>query len=91
MIIVGACADGGVRPIFMKPPMPIPTITDNTISRSVAIVPDTDRRQEVLALSYPTEEILLGEYTEYIAVLEKHGIEVLLADTAAAYSFDYSC
>jgi N-dimethylarginine dimethylaminohydrolase len=54
-------------------------------------VPDTDRREAVLALTYPTEEILIGEYADYIATLEKHGIEVLLADTAAAYSFDYTC
>ncbi|MCP4766415.1 MAG: hypothetical protein GY875_09090 [Gammaproteobacteria bacterium] len=54
-------------------------------------VPDTDRRQEVLALTYPGEEVLLGEYADYIATLEKHGIEVLLADTGAAYSFDYTC
>ena len=54
-------------------------------------VPATDRREEVLALTYPDEEILLGEYADYIAALEKHGIEVLLADTAAAYSFDYTC
>lgn len=54
-------------------------------------VPATDRREEVLALTYPTEEILLGEYADYIAVLEKHDVEVLLADTEAAYSFDYTC
>jgi N-dimethylarginine dimethylaminohydrolase len=54
-------------------------------------VPDTDRRETVLALTYPTEEILIGEYADYVATLEKHGVEVLLADTAAAYSFDYTC
>jgi N-dimethylarginine dimethylaminohydrolase len=54
-------------------------------------VPDTDRREEVLALTYPEEEILANEYAEYVDVLEKHDVEVLLADTGAAYSFDYTC
>ena len=55
------------------------------------LVPDTDRRDEVLALAYPSEEALIGEYADYVATLEKHGVEVMLADTAAAYSFDYTC
>ena len=55
------------------------------------LVPNTDRKQEVLALSYPTEEILLREYANYVEMLEKYGVEVLRADPAAAYSFDYTC
>lgn len=55
------------------------------------LVPDTERRAEVLALAYPDEQILLGEYAGYVATLEKHGVEVLRADPAAAYSFDYTC
>lgn len=39
-------------------------------------VPDTDRREEVLALIYPTEEILIGEYSDYIAALESSGLRV---------------
>jgi N-dimethylarginine dimethylaminohydrolase len=54
-------------------------------------VPDTDRKPEVLALTYPTEEILLSEYADYVEVLERYGVEVLRADPAAAYSFDYTC
>ena len=53
-------------------------------------VPDTARREQVLAMIYPTEEILMREYTDYIAALEKYGIEVLRPDPAAAYSFDYT-
>ena len=48
------------------------------------LVPDTARKKDVLALSYPTEEILLREYAEFTAVLEKYGVEVLLADAQAA-------
>jgi N-dimethylarginine dimethylaminohydrolase len=55
------------------------------------LVPETDRRAEVLALTYPSEEILLREYADYVAVLQKHGVEVLRADPQAAYSFDYTC
>ena len=55
------------------------------------LVPDTDRRDEVLALSYPTEQALIGEYRNYVDVLERYGVEVLRADTDAAYSFDYTC
>jgi len=55
------------------------------------LVPNTDRKQEVLALTYPTEEILLREYADYVEMLEKYGVEVLRADPAAAYSFDYTC
>ena len=54
-------------------------------------VPNTDRKPEVLALTYPTEEILLQEYADYVDVLERYGVEVLRADPAAAYSFDYTC
>jgi N-dimethylarginine dimethylaminohydrolase len=54
-------------------------------------VPNTERRQEVLALSYPSEAILLEEYRAYVATLEKYGVEVLRADPLAAYSFDYTC
>ncbi|MFT5221261.1 MAG: N-dimethylarginine dimethylaminohydrolase [Gammaproteobacteria bacterium] len=43
------------------------------------------------ALTYPTEAILLREYADYIATLEKLGVEVLFADPEAAYSFDYTC
>jgi len=55
------------------------------------LVPDTDRREDVLALNYPTEEILIAEYADYIATLKRHNVEVLLADPGAAYSFDYTC
>jgi N-dimethylarginine dimethylaminohydrolase len=54
-------------------------------------VPNTDRKAEVLALTYPTEELLLPEYADYVDVLERYGVEVLRADPAAAYSFDYTC
>ncbi len=55
------------------------------------LVPDTDRRAEVLALTYPDEDQLLGEYAGFVGLLEKHGVEVLRADPQAAYSFDYTC
>ena len=55
------------------------------------LVPDTARRAEVLALTYPTEEILRVEYADYVDTLEKYGVGVLLADPGAAYSFDYTC
>ena len=54
-------------------------------------IPNTDRKQEVLALTYPSEAILRREYAKYIATLEKYDVEVLLADPTAAYSFDYTC
>ncbi|NND00147.1 MAG: hypothetical protein HKN70_10265, partial [Gammaproteobacteria bacterium] len=54
-------------------------------------VPDTDRKEEVLALTYPTEAILQPEFTHYTSTLEKHGVDVLRADPNAAYSFDYTC
>jgi N-dimethylarginine dimethylaminohydrolase len=54
-------------------------------------IPDTPRKAEVLALTYPTETNLLHEYASYVATLEKHGVEVLFADPEAAYSFDYTC
>ena len=55
------------------------------------LVPDTARKAEVLALTYPGEEILEREYADYVFTLEKHGVEVLQADPQAAYSFDYTC
>jgi N-dimethylarginine dimethylaminohydrolase len=55
------------------------------------LVPDTERREAVLALTYPDEALLVEEYAGYVATLERYGVEVLLADTAAAYSFDYTC
>lgn len=66
------------------------TLVANEISE-FPFIPNTDRREEVLALSYPTETILQHEYDGYIATLEKYGVEVLLADPTAAYSFDYTC
>lgn len=54
-------------------------------------IPNTDRKPEVLALTYPTEEILLPQYADYVEVLESYGVEVLRADPAVAYSFDYTC
>jgi len=54
-------------------------------------VPNTARKPEVLALTYPTEDILLPEYADYVGVLERYGVEVLRADPAVAYSFDYTC
>lgn len=59
--------------------------------REFPFVPETDRKAEVLALSYPTEEILQTEYAGYVATLERYGVEVLRADPGAAYSFDYTC
>ena len=55
------------------------------------LVPNTTRKEEVLALTYPTESILIPEYEDYVAILEKYGVEVLRADHNAAYSFDYTC
>lgn len=55
------------------------------------LVPNTARKREVLALTYPTEAILLPEYVDYVTTLEKYGVEVLRADADAAYSFDYTC
>lgn len=55
------------------------------------LLPDTDRREAVLALEYPTEELLLREYAEYVGLLERYGVEVLRADPGLAYSFDYTC
>ena len=55
------------------------------------LIPNTDRKQEVLDLTYPSEEILDREYAEYVAILEKYGVEVLRCDPSAAYSFDYTC
>lgn len=55
------------------------------------LVPNTARMEEVLALTYPTESILIPEYEDYIATLEKYGVDVLRADPGIAYSFDYTC
>ena len=55
------------------------------------LVPDTPLKDQVLALTYPTEEQLVKEYADYVAALEKYDIEVLFADPSAAYSFDYTC
>ena len=54
-------------------------------------LPETDRKNEVLSMTYPNEEILLPEYMGFVHTLEKHGVEVLRADPGAAYSFDYTC
>ena len=54
-------------------------------------VPDTDRKQEVQSLAYPSEEILLPEYMGFVKTLEKFHVEVLRADADAAHSFDYTC
>lgn len=55
------------------------------------LLPDTARRAEVLALTYPEEPQLVAEYAGYVEVLERYGVEVLFADPEAAYSFDYTC
>jgi N-dimethylarginine dimethylaminohydrolase len=54
-------------------------------------VPETARKAEVLDLAYPSEAILQREYADYVALLEKYGVEILRADPGAAYSFDYTC
>jgi N-dimethylarginine dimethylaminohydrolase len=54
-------------------------------------VPETAWKEAVLALTYPSEELLIREYAGYVATLEKYGIEVLRPDPEAAYSFDYTC
>lgn len=54
-------------------------------------LPDTARKAEVLELTYPTEDLLRGEYADFVGKLESRGVEVLRADPAAAYSFDYTC
>ena len=54
-------------------------------------IPDTVKKEEVLAQTYPTESILIQEYRDYVATLEKYDVEVLFADPARAYSFDYTC
>ncbi len=54
-------------------------------------LPDTDRKEQVLALAYPTEQILEPEFMAFASTLEKYGVEVLRADPGAAYSFDYTC
>lgn len=55
------------------------------------LIPNTDRKADVLSLRYPTEDQLIEEYDTYVSTLEKYDIEVLFADPAAAYSFDYTC
>ena len=55
------------------------------------LVPETERKGEVLALAYPTEAQLEREYAGFVAVLEKHAVGVLRPDPGAAYSFDYTC
>ncbi len=59
--------------------------------REFPLVPDTDRRAEVLALAYPDEALLLGEYADFVDRLEQYGVDVLRPDPQAAYSFDYTC
>ena len=54
-------------------------------------VPDTPRRNEVMALTYPTEADLIAEYDGYVSRLRQYDIEVLFANPEAAYSFDYTC
>ena len=44
MIIVGACADGGVRPILNQPATPIAVIVDNRTIIMVVIVPLIERK-----------------------------------------------
>lgn len=55
------------------------------------LLPNTARTDEVLALTYPTEECLVQEYADFAAALHKHGVDVLRPDPQAAYSFDYTC
>ena len=55
------------------------------------LLPDTDRKAEVMALTYPSEVTLTPEYIGYVTTLEKYGIEVLRPDPEIAYSFDYTC
>lgn len=55
------------------------------------LIPNTDRKADVLLLDYPTEDQLIDEYKDYVATLKKYDIEVLFADPTAAYSFDYTC
>jgi hypothetical protein len=55
-----------------------------------SFLPDTAWKEQVLALTYPTEKILTREYADFIVTLEKYGVEVLRPDPGAAYSFDYT-
>lgn len=55
------------------------------------LLPNTARKAEVLALTYPTEEQLTYEYADFVAALQKHGVDVLRPDPKVAYSFDYTC
>jgi N-dimethylarginine dimethylaminohydrolase len=59
--------------------------------RDFPMLPETDRKAEVIALHYPTEDVLQTEYAGYVATLERYGVEVLHADPGAARSFDYTC
>ncbi len=54
-------------------------------------LPNTEWREQILRLEYPTEQGLIAEFDAYVTALERHGVEVLRADPAAAYSFDYTC
>ena len=54
-------------------------------------IPNTDRKAEVLALTYPEEATLTREFADFVAVLQRYDIAVLRADPALAYSFDYTC
>ncbi len=55
------------------------------------LVPNTAWKEQVLSLSYPTEELLIHEYDAFVSALKKYGVEVLFPDPDAAYSFDYTC
>ena len=59
--------------------------------REFPLVPDTERRAEVLALTYPDESLLIEEYAGYVSTLRDYAVDVLFADPGAAYSFDYTC
>ena len=53
--------------------------------REYPLVPETERKTEVLALTYPTEDLLEREYAGYLDVLGRYDIQVHLADPEAAY------
>ena len=55
------------------------------------LVPNTPLKEQVLALTYPTEKQLIKEYVDFVAAVEKFGCEVLLPDPDLAYSFEYTC
>ncbi len=54
-------------------------------------IPETDRKQAVLALEYPDEALLLKEFRGFVAILRQFHVEVLFANPGAAYSIDYTC